>query len=96
MTCCESRIESRWAPTHRVLVFMPTRRCAASFDVMLNPDGGARTVGAFERGEGPSLQRQPGGWTIPPDSDLPDAREAVIFRIRPANSAIADWEALAM
>ena len=96
MTCCESHAEPRWAPTHRVLVFMPTRRCAASFDVMLNPDGGARTVGAFERGEGPSLQLQPGGWTIPPDSDLPDANEAVIFRIRPACNSVAEREPLAM
>ncbi|QNN21423.1 hypothetical protein HED60_03760 [Planctomycetales bacterium ZRK34] len=96
MTCCESRIQSDWTPTHRVLVFMPTRRCAASFDVMLDADGGARTVGAFERGEGPSLRCQPGGWSIPLDSDLPDANEAVIFRIRPRTQSVADWEALAM
>lgn len=98
MVRCDSSFNPlEWSATHRVLVFIPARRCAASFDVMLTPDGEAFTIGAHERREGPSLRRRPGGrWIVPADSDLPDAPDAVIFRVRTTHDTVAHWEALAM
>jgi len=94
---CEVVDQTSWAATHRVLVFIPSRRCAASFNVMLQADGCAYTHGAYTRGDAVSLRWRPGGvWTIPVDSDLPDADRALVFRVRPLSEQIAHWEALAM